>query len=78
MGQNLDDFLYVQDYELQKMLLANNNHKYIEYSHARLANQFKVIWNGLDDNGLAMPSGHYFYRIQVGEFWAVRKLLFLQ
>ena len=34
-----------------------------------------VIWNGKDQNGRAVPSGVYHYRLQAGDFTATKKLV---
>jgi hypothetical protein len=39
------------------------------------AGRHRVTWNGRDAQGLALPSGIYLYKIQAGEFEAVRKML---
>jgi hypothetical protein len=37
-----------------------------------------VVWNGTDDNGYAVSSGIYFYRMTAGEYSAVRKMILLK
>ncbi len=37
-----------------------------------------IRWNGLDDKGQKVPSGVYFYRLQVGQFVFVKKMLFVR
>ena len=37
-----------------------------------------VVWNGLDQNGKAVSSGVYFYRLEADEFSATRKMLLLK
>ena len=34
-----------------------------------------VTWNGLDQNGLHVPSGIYFYSIRTGDFVATKKMV---
>ena len=38
----------------------------------------RVIWDGLDADGLPAASGIYFYRIEVGEYRETRKMLLLK
>jgi len=38
----------------------------------------KAIWNGLSDNGRAVSSGIYFYRMRAGEYSSVKKMLLLK
>jgi hypothetical protein len=42
------------------------------------AGQHTVRWDGLDRNGVRLPSGMYFYRIAAGEFTQVRKMMLLK
>ncbi len=37
-----------------------------------------VVWDGADENGRQVSSGLYFYRLEAGEFVAVRKMMKLQ
>ncbi len=37
-----------------------------------------VVWDGADENGRQVSSGLYFYRLEAGEFIAVRKMMKLQ
>ena len=36
---------------------------------------YKVLWDGKDNLDNAVPSGIYFYRIEVGNFTAVKKIV---
>jgi flagellar hook assembly protein FlgD len=38
----------------------------------------KVTWNGLTDNGIAVSSGIYFYRLKSGEFSMFKKMILLK
>jgi len=49
--------------------LINKNHD---------AGRFNLIWDGKDNLGQAVPSGVYFYRIQVEGFTETKKMLLLQ
>jgi len=42
------------------------------------ANNYRVTWNGLDDNGVVAPSGIYFYTINANGFNATRKMVFMK
>jgi hypothetical protein len=42
------------------------------------AGAYRVVWNGRDERGVAVPTGMYFYRMKSGEFTQVRKLLLLK
>lgn len=39
--------------------------------------QYRVLWNGHDDHGVAVPSGVYLYRLQTGNFMQARKMIFV-
>ncbi len=41
---------------------------------AMSAGSHRVTWNGKDDDGGAVAAGTYFYRLEAGEFSAVRKM----
>ena len=43
---------------------------------ARTAGEHSIEWNGSDDDGRALPSGIYFYRVQGGGLSETRKLVF--
>ncbi len=38
----------------------------------------RITWDGLDDNQKLLPSGVYFYRLQVDQFSRIRKMIFMQ
>lgn len=40
----------------------------------KLAGSYQVVWDGLNEHGERLPSGIYLYRIEAGEFRAVRRL----
>jgi len=39
---------------------------------------YKVLWDGKDDLGKAVSSGIYFYRLEVGDFTAMRKMVIMR
>ena len=39
---------------------------------------YKVLWDGKDDLGKAVPSGIYFYRLEAGDFTAMRKMVVMR
>jgi len=39
---------------------------------------YKAIWNGKDDQGLSVGSGIYIYRMNAGEFTAIKKMVLVQ
>ena len=41
----------------------------------RNACYYNIIWDGNDDQDVNMPSGVYFYRIQAGEFFDMKKMV---
>jgi flagellar hook assembly protein FlgD len=42
------------------------------------AGRYQVRWNGMDDRGVPVSSGIYFYQIAAGKFQDVRKLMLLK
>lgn len=42
------------------------------------AGSHTVIWNGLNDFGMAVPAGVYFYRIQAGDFELTKQLALIR
>jgi len=42
------------------------------------AGKHSVVWNGLDDTGIDVSSGVYFYRIRVEEFVVTRKMVMVK
>jgi len=42
------------------------------------AGVYKVVWNGINNSGVHISSGVYFYRIAAGKFVQVKKLLLLK
>ncbi|MEE9189993.1 MAG: FlgD immunoglobulin-like domain containing protein [Candidatus Neomarinimicrobiota bacterium] len=41
------------------------------------AGQHSTVWNGLNDDGNAVPTGNYFYMMQAGTFMQIRKLVYI-
>jgi flagellar hook assembly protein FlgD len=42
------------------------------------AGQYSINWNGRDENGRRVSSGVYFYRMNAGDFTAVRKMVIVK
>lgn len=42
------------------------------------AGSYTVVWNGKNDFGKSVPSGFYIYRLQAGEFSAMKKMVLMQ
>ena len=48
-------------------------------SEAQNAGRYQIRWNGMDDRGVSVSSGIYFYQISAeGKFQNVRKLMLLK
>ena len=47
-------------------------------SEAQNAGRYQIRWNGMDDRGVPVSSGVYFYQISAGKFQDVRKLMLLK
>jgi hypothetical protein len=47
-------------------------------SEAKEAGYYKVIWDGTDDRGKAVPSGMYIYTMKTDNFEKVRRLVMLK
>ena len=44
----------------------------------RSVGRFSEVWEGKDRNGVSVPSGIYFARLQAGEFTATRKMVLIR
>ena len=42
------------------------------------AGRHRAVWNGRDDKGIEVSSGVYFYRLDVGEYQQVRRMILLK
>ena len=42
------------------------------------AGEYKVTWNGKDDNNSDVSSGFYFYRMQTNEYVAIKKMMLMK
>ncbi len=40
--------------------------------------EYDVVWDGKDDNGVAVSSGTYFYHLKIGDFVSSKKMLLLK
>ncbi len=47
-------------------------------SKKQLAGNYVVEWNGRDNNGIAVSTGIYFYRIEAGKFTKTNKMLLIK
>jgi hypothetical protein len=44
----------------------------------KAAGYYTVQWNGLNDNGMSLSSGTYFYQIQAGQYISTKKMLLIK
>ena len=44
----------------------------------RQAGSYTVLWNGLDERGMKVASGVYFYKIRAGDFVKMRKMVLIK
>jgi len=44
----------------------------------KLPGSYRVVWDGRDDTGKSVASGVYFYRLDIGDFRSVKKMLILK
>ncbi|MCG2714926.1 MAG: T9SS type A sorting domain-containing protein, partial [Candidatus Marinimicrobia bacterium] len=44
----------------------------------KTAGYYTVQWNGLNDNGMSLSSGTYFYQIQAGQYNSTKKMLLIK
>jgi len=42
------------------------------------AGRKRVEWDACDDNGAALPSGIYLYRVQAGDFSVAKKMILVR
>jgi hypothetical protein len=42
------------------------------------AGQYRILWDGRNENGKSVPSGVYLYRLRAGEFVQTRKMILMQ
>ena len=43
----------------------------------RVAGYYTVTWDGRDDRGIEVASGVYLYRLQVGSYSAIKRMVFM-
>lgn len=44
----------------------------------KAAGEYRALWNGADEAGRVVPAGIYFYRLQVGRFAEIKKLVVMR
>jgi len=44
----------------------------------KLAGDYSIVWDGQDDGGNRVASGHYFYQLKAGEFQSTRRMILLK
>ena len=59
-------------YDLAGRLVTNLVHE------TQLAGRREAIWNGLNDRGWQVPTGAYFYRLEVDGFCATRRMTLIR
>jgi hypothetical protein len=47
-------------------------------SKKQTAGSYQVSWTGRDQNGISLPTGIYFYRLEAGKFTSTRKMLLVK
>ena len=45
---------------------------------AMAAGKYRLIWDAKNENGIAVPSGQYFYRFAAGQYVKTRKMLLVK
>jgi len=53
---------------------SNGNLVNILVDRILTANSYSIVWNGLDNNGLKLPTGVYFYTLEIGKSTQTGKL----
>jgi len=48
------------------------------FNESKSAGEYRVEWDGTDDNGSVVASGVFLYRLSVGDFVEVKKMTFLK
>jgi hypothetical protein len=47
-------------------------------NEVQASGRYKAVWNGTDNNGRAVSSGIYFYRMSAGQYSSTRKMLLVE
>lgn len=47
-------------------------------SKKQAAGKYQVTWTGQDQNGISLPTGMYFYRLEAGSFASIKKMLLVK
>jgi len=47
-------------------------------SSRQVANEYRINWDGRDDNGLEVPSGVYFYNMEAGSYVSTKKMVLMK
>ena len=47
-------------------------------NETKSAGRYDAIWDGRDERGMSVGSGMYLYRLRIGEFHSIRKMLLLK
>lgn len=68
--KDADVLFTIYDLKGRVVRTINENHK--------TAGNWKIIWNGTDDNGVTCPSGAYFVKMQAGNVTDIRKAILMK
>jgi hypothetical protein len=87
-SQNLPNPFYEQtviNYQLHKEVKVNINVYDINgrkvcvlFNGIQSPGYYNITWNGIDNNGKKLKSGVYFYNINAGEYYSIKKVILLK